>query len=359
MPPLTNKLFKVATGSTGPGGPIFDIFDPSGHISDPNDPRLTGVNLSGLPEGQAPEGFESEFLPVEPSAVGSTVEIRNNLTSNGLVPSDVEDVNDQAGLDAIVDRFEATDDIVSRIVEMAGPDPEIQQVEADIEELENILREQVQEAQERPLDGTILKSGLAAEINNIVSGNTRQSLVILRRMDNLNRKLTRLQGDKKAQLDVLKLEYDLRRQSTADAMAFYQLTRPERLFIDESEGAVYMQNPITNEVFKIDIPGFTPNTGLDSTSAITEYLFAQKEGFEGDFVDYQAFKATQFGTEDTPTDDDKKVVDRFNDSLSSWNGQGTREQFIRQLRAKFPGIDPNDIAIKVYQTYPDDFNKQD
>ena len=63
------QLFKVPTGSTGPGGPIFDIFDPSGHIADPNDPRLTGVNLSGLPEGQAPTGFQSQF---EQAPAGST-----------------------------------------------------------------------------------------------------------------------------------------------------------------------------------------------------------------------------------------------------------------------------------------------
>lgn len=47
-----------------------------------------------------------------------------------------------------------------------------------------------------------------------------------------------------------------------------------------------------------------------------------------------------------------KLVDR-----KALNDAGTREQFIRQLQAQYPQIDKNDIARKVYEIYPDNYNK--
>ena len=44
-------------------------------------------------------------------------------------------------------------------------------------------------------------------------------------------------------------------------------------------------------------------------------------------------------------------------SISSIKSAGTREQFIRQLQAQYPQIDPNDIAASVYKTYPDNWEK--
>ena len=64
--PFTQKqpdgLTKVPTEGIGAGGePIYDVFAGTEHISDPNDPRLKGVNIAGLPVGQAPAGFQSKF----------------------------------------------------------------------------------------------------------------------------------------------------------------------------------------------------------------------------------------------------------------------------------------------------------
>jgi LysM repeat protein len=44
-------------------------------------------------------------------------------------------------------------------------------------------------------------------------------------------------------------------------------------------------------------------------------------------------------------------------SRTSLNRAGTREQFIRELQAKFPNIEPSDIARAVYETYPDNFDQ--
>lgn len=56
------ETFKVGTGATGPGGePIYDVFSGGQHVSDPNDPRLKGVNIANLQTGTAPQGFQSKF----------------------------------------------------------------------------------------------------------------------------------------------------------------------------------------------------------------------------------------------------------------------------------------------------------
>ena len=61
-----------------------------------------------------------------------------------------------------------------------------------------------------------------------------------------------------------------------------------------------------------------------------------------------------------PTTTEETIIEKFNKSLVDRNAldkAGTREQFIRQLQAQYPQIDPSDIARKVYETYPDFYNK--
>ncbi len=56
--------------------------------------------------------------------------------------------------------------------------------------------------------------------------------------------------------------------------------------------------------------------------------------------------------------DPNTVVPKFNKDLTNratLDKAGTREQFIRQLQQLYPTIDPNDIAKKVYETYPDGY----
>ena len=66
---MANSLYKVKTGSTDPSGkPIYDVFGGTtadDYISDPKDTRLQGIDIIGLPEGTAPQGFKSKFLPAQ------------------------------------------------------------------------------------------------------------------------------------------------------------------------------------------------------------------------------------------------------------------------------------------------------
>lgn len=58
---------------------------------------------------------------------------------------------------------------------------------------------------------------------------------------------------------------------------------------------------------------------------------------------------------------EQKIVANFQKALANRNAlnkAGTREQFIRQLGAQFPQIDPSSIAEYVYGTYPDHYNGQ-
>ncbi len=62
--------------------------------------------------------------------------------------------------------------------------------------------------------------------------------------------------------------------------------------------------------------------------------------------------APQTGEKNT----EKDVVKDFNKSVATGLKVGdekSREQFIRELRSQYPDIDGNDIARKVYETYPD------
>jgi hypothetical protein len=57
--------------------------------------------------------------------------------------------------------------------------------------------------------------------------------------------------------------------------------------------------------------------------------------------------------------DPNDVLPKFNKDLTNratLDKAGTREQFIRQLQTLYPTVDPNDIARKVYETYPDGYN---
>ena len=245
---------------------------------------------------------------VPPNAVTSTDGIRNGLDKEGLTAGDIvnedfkTDDDFKGFMDDIRDRFKKTDDQISKISGLASPTDDEKLVAEDVASLEDQLRGMVEGVEERSLDGAVLKSAIASEVQNITQGNTRESLVLLRRMDNLNRKLTRLQGNRQAQFDALKLEYDLGRQSITDAMNFYKMTAPESIATDEEQGKVWFRNPITGEVTVSNLPEFKKVE--KEPASVEEYNYLLKNGLipKGtSYLGYQSLKATQYGTEGSTT----------------------------------------------------------
>ena len=101
-PSSTTNLTRVATGSVGPDGkPIYDVFSGTEHIKDPSDPRLSGVDIFGLPEGQSPQGFQSQFksLPVDTDinkgVISDTSTIRKDIKTQG---QEIKDLAAQFGI---------------------------------------------------------------------------------------------------------------------------------------------------------------------------------------------------------------------------------------------------------------------
>ena len=194
-------LTKVATQSIGPDGlPIYDVFSGTEHIQNPSDPRLAGVNIAQLPTGMAPTGFQSQFIPTEiPKLTAPKLE-----TALGSTPSDTQALY-QTKLDELNKK---NADFMTQALAKIQLSPEEKASQSRLLGLQQLQNTAVEQAQERPLDGTVLRSGLASEIQNITSGNTRESLVNLRMQTQEASRLNLLTNQRTQELDALKLQLD-------------------------------------------------------------------------------------------------------------------------------------------------------
>ncbi len=365
-------LFRVPTGSTGPGGEqISDVFFGTEFIQDPTDPRLAGVDIAGLPTGQAPEGFESQFLPVSAPApapvppptiappapelpppppptppaqeftVAQDTNANNQLykewnpdTQNwdvfNLDGTPMKDVSrfesKELNIDhintqqQIQDRGEGATAVDETFADGAVTTGELPSEQADffktIQErmqktddlVSQLLGTLVSTDREKELQASIDKITTSFEAGAVgIEGQTIPMQLILgqqlqlerqanAKLAGLQRELSRITGDRETQGRILEAAYNANRQSISDAIAFYQLTAPEKLTFDENTGTIFFQNPMTGEITSKILPGYEP-TPEGQTTAIKEYQFAQTQGYTGSFLQYQAFKSTQFGTE--------------------------------------------------------------
>ncbi len=255
---------------------------------------------------------------------------------------------------AMTDRLSKIDSLVADIVSSVSPSAE----EKSTADTLNKLTESFEgglvdiEGQTIPMKAII---GQQAQLE-------RRAGVKIKALQN---KLKLLGDDREAKGKALEVAYNASRQGVSDAIKLYEMTQPDRIAFDSKTGTVFFQNPMTGEVYQEKIPGFVPSS--DPTALEEEYNLMKKSGYTGSLLDYVQFKATQFGTEKSGTDgDQQKLVADFNKTLSSWDysTNANREQLIRQLQAAYGwspanpnGINLDDISRKVYETFPDGFNK--
>jgi len=238
---MNPELYKVPTGSIGPDSqPIFDVFggpNATDYIKDPNDPRLSGINIPDLPEGTAPEGFESQFKTPA-----------GDLYNKGAVTTGELPEERLATLKKLEDRMNMTDDYVSQLMSLYTPTDREKSLQEEIDQMRisaelGIAKEEEREAPMSLVTGR--QAALEKQANIKLTG--------------LQRELTRLTGNREGQLKAIETAYDIKRQNIQDAVSFYQLTAPDKLFVDENTGKVYFHNPATGEVYGEQMPGWKPS----------------------------------------------------------------------------------------------------
>lgn len=117
-----------------------------------------------------------------------------------------------------------------------------------------------------------------------------------------------------------------------------QSATPPKTVSIPSKGLTYQWNPAT-QTFEPLASG--PGSGVNVTS-----------GKGGTRVTPSPSGGSDTSSQKTLAAYTKALANR-----STLNKAGTREQFIRQLQAQFPNINPDDIAASVYKAYPDGYNK--
>lgn len=138
--------------------------------------------------------------------------------------------------------------------------------------LQQDQQERTEKVQERPLDGTVLRSGVAREISNIASGNTRESLVNLREQTFEAQNLANLQDNRKIALEKLKLEMDQGRYNMDMAMKFNDIIRQEK----EASKKTFQELEITTPfmllgraIYASDGTGFTSEADFQAKTGMT------------------------------------------------------------------------------------------
>ena len=138
--------------------------------------------------------------------------------------------------------------------------------------------------------------------------------------------------------------HDLVTQHSSDLNATAASNKAKLAFLEDQAKALADQSAATTKAAN------TPPTTIKGANGAT----FQWDATTGTFRQILPGKATP----NTDTDPNS-VVPKFNKSLAdraTLDKAGTREQFIHQLQLLNPTIDPDDIAKKVYETYPDGYD---
>ena len=319
-----------------------NIFKLDGTPIDKDTFQDMGLNVSQINTKQQLDSRTGGQQEADQSYTGGGV-------TTGRLPGEQTDF-----MKAMADRLSKIDSLVADIVASVMPSAE----EKGAQDTLNKLTESFE-------GGLVDIEGQTIPMKAIIGQQAQLERRAAVKIKALQGKLKLLGEDREAKGKALEVAYNASRQRVSDAIKLYEMTQPDRIAFDAKTGTVFFQNPMTGEVYQEKIPGFVPSS--DPTALEEEYNLMKKSGYTGSLLDYVQFKATQFGTEKSGTDgDQQKMVTDFNKAISSWDysTNANREQFIRQLQTAYGwspanpnGINLDDIARKVYDTYPDNFNK--
>ena len=201
-------IYKTATGSVGTDGtPIYDVFEDQRKLELPEF-QQRGLNIDQIQVGQAPTGFVSQFQPV---SLDVKDEVPNAALEGGITRGDIDTMfrENQTNFQAQIDsQNNINQDLFNQTLARLQLSPAEKSAQERLLGLQQLQQEAVERVQERPLGGTILKGGLQSEIQNITTGNTRESLVNLRQQAFETQRLQLAQSQRQQELETLKLQLD-------------------------------------------------------------------------------------------------------------------------------------------------------
>lgn len=244
-------------------------------------------NVRNIPTPRPDIQTETDFARLSESNIGqvapsaSTAKLKEQgATTTGILPSEADD-----RFKTIEARFKQTDELVAQILAAAVPSDREKALQEQIDNMILSTKEGILDAEGRPV-------GMSAIVGEQANIERRAQL----KLEGLQRALDRLSGDREAQYKLLSKAYDIRRNEVNDLIQLYKLSTPDKLYIDETSGTAWFQNPLTGEVSSKELTGFKPKPE-EKIALQKEYEYAVSQGFKGTFIDWMKEKATQFGTE--------------------------------------------------------------
>lgn len=352
--PQTTQTQQTQQSQIPQGAKVFQIdgkayYSPTGVGYDMVEfnPQQYGIDVNSL--GQ---GIGNAMTYGGAGGTGGVSPTSLNLAGQGAVVTSQLPQERDAEYKALESRLTMADDLISRIMASSMPT-----------EREGALQKQLDDTMSSAQAGLNKIEGQSIAMPLLIGQQALLEKQANQKISAIQRELQRLSGNREAQAKMLEKAYDLRRQSITDALSLYQATSPEKLYFDEKSGTMYFQNPLTGEVTYQKLPGFT--TPLESedkptTAAITEYEYARSQGYKGSYLDYQAYKARQYGTEGgggggSTADQDKRdaAFEKYVQDLAAkvYAGTYSREDATAQLRTLYPEYDENVI----YDMVPDNY----
>ena len=303
------------------------------------------------------QGLNLEVLPqLGPAPTLGQQEAEKNLGAGVVSTSQYQ--GEQADFfKKIQDRFAKVDEITSQMLSSLERSQEERSLKKTINDITSSFEAGLTDIQGQTIPMQLIV-GQGAELEKRAND----------RLKALNRTLETLQGDREAQYNILSKTYDISRNSINDTIALYKMTQPDKIAFDSDTGQVILYNPFTQQVSSVQAPGFKGNDKFvkdlmakypDANISPTDtYAQAAAKLQNSKIYQQQTRLADGSGEEQKKLEEERKRDMEFNKSLSAWNLEGTREQFIRQLRGAYPEYNPDQISAAVYKIYPDGYNNQ-